>query len=1117
MDQNIGRTDLLPDTIPVLILLTAAVVALAGWYVLHAYLGKKLKRSIHVEGGATAEDPNAPQAKLPMSRQLFDLSLRWLPCVVVGTVAVWVTLQVVARGLFLSGAMSLWGFSLLTAMLIDGIALFYEHECEIVPKKFARWLVLMRLLAVGLTLFIVLQPVFVTDRSRTVRRRVAVLADASDSMYKPDLQWRLTEILDTAQGLGWLTPKFDGKSVFAAVEGEKEKDNLDLLLQRPLRDTLRSAAEVQKSLAVWRQLGTESLTSTNQPGGFADEQREALLEQLARARTFGTTLTNNVVPLIKVALTDKQRPHRESLERALQSFRDEVLPAIGRMEAAVKDKKDIKATLASTVDLLNRHASGNENESLFARVAIAGDTLLWDALSEDFRTHLRKQVEVPRDRLVREALFPTGRTGLYDALQASYYVDLFRFGRSADRVDPELLASGKLAPPTEDETAAGNALPETPQSTQEAAFRSVTDVTRSLEDVLAAVPSEELAGVLLLTDGRHTGEAGTEAVSRRLGQARVPVSTVVVGGTQPPFDISLAFARAPESVFLGDKVRVTAAVLATGAKGQETKLRLFRGEKQIAEEIVEIDSDDFVKEFRLTDLPEEQGVHHYKVTAEPLKEEKLTANNSWSLDVSVSDDRTNVLLVDNLPRWEYRYLRNLFYGRDKSVHLQFLLMRPDEIAGRHKEVVAAASASRPFGDAEAGALPVTREEWRKFDVIIIGDVAEDVLTPAVVENIRYCVEDRGALLVVIAGPDNMPFAIRNQNFRNLLPILYEPGDRNARKPPEEAYRFNITAAGRSHDVLRMSASVSENEQIWADMPDFHWRIPVTGIKPGAEVLASAVPVGRNEAAASREAATASPDEVIQRLSALREQEARNSLVVGQSQGRGKVLMLNFDRTWRFRYRAGDVYHHRFWGQVMRWGIGEKLRSGNTFVRLGTDQLSYTPVEPIRVIARMCDQSFAPIAGAKADAMLMSASGRNIKKIALTYRENSNGIYEGLLDPLTEAGTYTLKLNCPTAARTLGADFPSGLETQFIVLTARRPAEFIHLTADWRVPRVTAELSGGKAVSLADWELLRGSFGEGNRVLIERIERKLWDRWWYFVILVGFLTAEWLLRKKSGLA
>jgi len=43
------------------------------------------------------------------------------------------------------------------------------------------------------------------------------------------------------------------------------------------------------------------------------------------------------------------------------------------------------------------------------------------------------------------------------------------------------------------------------------------------------------------------------------------------------------------------------------------------------------------------------------------------------------------------------------------------------------------------------------------------------------------------------------------------------------------------------------------------------------------------------------------------------------------------------------------------------------------------------------------------------------------------------------------------------------------------------------------------------------------FGEGSGLVVDRVETNLWDSPWLFLAVVAFLTAEWLLRKKGGLA
>ena len=44
----------------------------------------------------------------------------------------------------------------------------------------------------------------------------------------------------------------------------------------------------------------------------------------------------------------------------------------------------------------------------------------------------------------------------------------------------------------------------------------------------------------------------------------------------------------------------------------------------------------------------------------------------------------------------------------------------------------------------------------------------------------------------------------------------------------------------------------------------------------------------------------------------------------------------------YGFRVGDVYHHRFWGQLARWSAAEKLLpAGNRFVRYGPREPVFT--------------------------------------------------------------------------------------------------------------------------------------------------------------------------------
>ena len=905
MDQNVIRTDLLPESMATWLLAALAVFGIALWMCCHWALRRYGSNRFGV-----------------WSRMLLNVPL--------GVVGMWTVLQLLARFVFLATPWSLLLCALIGASALELVSAFYVHEASRVPPRTSKILVFCRMAAVAITLLVLMQPVIIGERERTVKRRVVVLVDDSASMHFKDRQLTDAERLEIETALG-------------------------------------------------ERLPDESLT---------------------------------------------------------------------------------------------------------------------------------------RAEMIRRLMQVGGAKGFLNRTAEKYAVDVFRFGNGLVR-DESVMGGGSV-----DET-------EEPDAKEEM-FRSTTDITRALERILAEVPAEEITSILLFTDGRHNGDAGVESVARRLGSYGIAVSTVLVGGTVKPFDLAIAAADSRETVFLGDKVRFTVRVAATHANGRRATLRFsLRGEEDrlLEEKDFTVEGDDWTKEFKFVHVPAEKGVYAYRFEVTNLEGELFADNNVRELEVAVSDDRTNVLLVDGRPRWEYRYLRNLFYGRDKSVHLQDWLVHPDTIAGVGAPRRERASASRPFGDSECGGLPQTSDagEWRKFDVIILGDVGPDVLTDDVIDRLRICVEERGALLVVISGSEYMPYGIANETFRELLPIRYTPnGSVSRRVGPEESFRFALAPAGRGHTVMSQSSSSSENEEIWDAMPDFHWRLPIDGVKPGTDVLAFAMPVVGDTPGMSM-ASIASlieedPETALRRLEEMHGQESRNALVAACTRGRGRVLMLTTDSMWRLRSKAGDGLHHRFWGQVMRWGAGERLRAGNDHVRIGTDQLRYGAGEEIKAYVRILDGGFNGVSGLDPCLVITPPVGKG-RPFAVhpRPRPEANGFYECTIPGCVEPGVYSMLLKCEGAASRIGRRYPDRLQTKFVVVTTRQPAELVDIAATRDDVERVARTTGGRVLLPTEYVKLDQDFGGGSRQVQDRVEFNLWSLPPLFLLIIGFLTVEWIFRKRASLA
>ena len=719
------------------------------------------------------------------------------------------------------------------------------------------------------------------------------------------------------------------------------------------------------------------------------------------------------------------------------------------------------------------------------RLATLG-LLLWILLQPVWSRFVEREIE----REVIIMIDDSASMDLVDDGQTKTRLELAREQLEASGVLEEL--DGKVG--IREIRAARRALMD--DTTEVEGWDQATDLSGGLETVLDQVPPDQLAGVVLLSDGRHNRPGSVEDVARRFGILDAPIAVIPSGSDVPPKDAAIISVRSPDSVYLGDRIRVGALLKFDGYRGKKAKLQLFAGDKELDSREISIPQDNYREEVKFRHAPEEGGVGEYRVVLSGLEDETFENNNQWNFQTVVSDARTNVLLIDQHPRWEFRYLRNLFYGRDQSIHLQSVLLKPDRISG-HTPPKVVASASRPFGDANATHLPESEDEWRKFDVIIIGDIGPDSLSNEQWNILSSCVKERAALLVLVAGPESMPHAFDSDVAKELIPVNYE-SSRRTFYGSDETFRFALTNTGRNHPITAQVEGQMNNEKLWKEFPVIRWRHPVKGLQPGAEVLLYAEDANKKRTkVTSAESLEAALSEVAKR----RVREAENALLVTRQTGSGKVAMLLADRTWRLREGVGDIYHHRFWGQLVRWGAGPNLRAGTETIRLGTDQLTYTGDDRVRIMTRLRDNNLNPIVDQDPVAEVTHESGE-VTQVPLKFRENSNGLYENLAGPFQRPGTYEVKVR-------------DEVITSFRVVGARSAVELSETTLNQPLLDSIARMSGGRVF---DGEgTLAELFLRGDETRTELRETSLWDIWPVFLLLAILLTAEWVIRRRGGLS
>jgi len=1016
--------------------------------------------------------------------------------VLVGFVTLWAAAGFAANWLVFATNWPIWPLALVGAVTVELLVALYSLETNTVSRKTGLALSGLRVAMAVLVIAMLAQPVRSLELTSKLTRSVAVLLDDSASMHVADRQmapWRKLRLAE----------------VFS-----------DEAPRRPCRLELsaRSLAEAGRLLAVQAE-GLRLLKTL--PAEAAATQLHARRETLRRQLGEVEKVVNEQAGVLGAA-TDGRIELDGKTSAALTDLKARLTSQVGgRLRDAMqltgqKEAEKLRQRHGRLLEAVRRAAA--ELAATAPQVAEAGkklDRIFYESLTPARRRIVDAVADRTRFELARDVLLGAreGERGgekarsLSSLLSERYKVEYYTFADAVAEADPDRWrhrGPGAAAP--------------APAATSRPTRRQSTDIEAALRKIAGEYDGAELAGVIVLTDGRHNGPAPAEPIARNFGLRRTPVCSVVFGAAVPPKDAAVISIEAPGTVLVKDKMYVTVELKLDGLAGQAARVTLFKNDKPVDFKTVNVPPglEMCRRRIQLADTPQETGPHRYRIAVERFDGEAFGDNNEYPLSVTVTKERTRLLMIEGRPRWEFRYLKNLFADRDRTVKLQYVLLEADRIDGVSPAPRVAASVSRPAGQVEATALPDDEGQWMKFDVIILGDVSPDMLAARHLKAIEKFVADGTGTLIVISGPRFMPHAYRGTPLEDMLPVTFKSSSGPAAVPAhlagaEASFRIALTAEGRDNVIMRQELDADENEKLWNALPEIHWRYPILEAKPAATVLAYAVGPSPPDYMKPKK-----PNQPADRqaLAKRRRFERTHALIAFHNVGLGKVMFLGFDRTWRLRYRVGDTRHHKFWGQVLRWATDNKLPAGTDLVKLGTDRARYGPHTEVQVRAKIVHGDFTPLVSKEVAVNVLSGKRLVLRK-RLLYQGGAGGLYSASLGKLP-AGGYTVELDAPAAEPMLAADNVQKVSTEFSV-DPSTPVEQMELTPDRGLLGRLAGLSGGAVAEPAQAQDLLETLGSNEQVLRNRREYAIWQSWPLLVLLMMLVTIEWLLRKKEGLA
>jgi hypothetical protein len=630
-----------------------------------------------------------------------------------------------------------------------------------------------------------------------------------------------------------------------------------------------------------------------------------------------------------------------------------------------------------------------------------------------------------------------------------------------------------------------------------------SDSTRmgdAISSTLDEFAGQPLAGIIVLSDGGSNRGEDPVAAAARSAEQRVPIFTVGIGDPTPPRDLAVASVLVDDVVRKGDEVPVVVGLKHSGlvtpesspahrwpARRVSTRVTLREDGRELGTQSVTLTAAG-QQEIQFRYRPARPGAHTLQVSAAPLPGEITLLNNMRQTRVRVIEKRLRILYLESSPRWEYRYLKNAIL-RDPSIKLACLLLDSEPSGGGE-------------GNLKISGFPSDRKALFEYDIVILGDVARSSLSDNQLRLLREFVEDRGGSLLVIAGESHMPWEYRGTPLEALLPagIPAERGNRSS----DEPFQLQLTEAGLRHSMMQLEDDPQANEQRWAMLPGSFWRAEVTRVKPGASVLLEATGDRRQATGARSADAGPGPNSAAVDLRLSPVVSAGAPLVLTQPVGEGMTFLSLFDSTWRWRFRLGDTYFYRFWGQVLRTLTPHELPGDNRLVKLTVDRASYQPGEAVVLRARALTPTFHPV---RADAVIASVTHDDGTRssVRLSPLGGSPGVFTTEWVP-PRPGQYRAVLHAPSGS--------AAAEAQFAV--HGEPLERREAQMNRELLQRVAQVSGGRYLDLTNFNRLPELVPDRSEVQTIRNERPLWDTPLPLSVFSLLLVGEWVLRKRAGL-
>ncbi len=582
-----------------------------------------------------------------------------------------------------------------------------------------------------------------------------------------------------------------------------------------------------------------------------------------------------------------------------------------------------------------------------------------------------------------------------------------------------------------------------------------TRLHRSVSTIISSLGANDSARALLIFSDGHDFELTNPAKTGFLARQRgVPIYAVALGKQGKVRDVSVRITSYQPYCYVKQKARISAALRLIGCELETLNVELLRGDQVVQTQHLRAgDEPEVAVHFDVTEPA--VGQYEYEIRVTPLQGETDTENNRALTYLNVIDQQIQVLFLEGSPYWDTTFLQRSLLRNDK--------MNVDSIV-QYANGKARVVRKKP-GETELK-IPATADEWRRYDVVVLGRSVEKLLSSEALHQLEDYVKNHGGTVIFSRGR-----AFGSDTPNELEPVIWSA-------QPTEHVRLQVAREGQALAPFRTITGPGSAENV----PDLIASYGVTEKKSLAATLATA------QAAEGGEAV---PGMVHRRF------------------GEGQVLSVGVDGLWRWAFNAKiegvNTLFDRFWDQMILW-----LMAGRDFL-------------PAQQYALRANSANIPL-GEKIYFRAIVRDGAGKKAAALDIpltiaRDKTEEGRTALRPDPNAADKLTAEfLAAKPGKYTATAKFPDGTSqtARFVVFDDN--LEQTEVATDAGYLRKLCESSGGRLLLPSEINKLLDEL-KNDKVEAAPIRKltSMWDRISVFWLIGLLFGVDWYLRRRWGLA